>query len=851
MTKTLFTNRNSKTLTKTVKTTFGAAILSGILCFGATNAIAQKTSTTPPPVGTPAKPSTSKIKPYDEVITKNADTKKGVFFVHKVEDKYYFEVPDSLLERDMLIVSKISGYVENLSFGGAGSAAKSQQMVRFAKQGNQIILKHISTQNVASEDLPIYKSVKANNFSPVIAAFDILAINKDTTARVIDVTPLFTTDVTLLAALDDGQRKQFQVSRLDNTRSYVSQAKSFPKNMVVKHVLTYVANKPPANEESGTLSLEMTQSFILLAKYPSMPRLADKRAGFFSVNFTDYGSTEHQADEVEYITRWKLEPKDKEAYLRGELVEPVKQIVYYIDPATPMEWRPFLKQGIEDWQKAFEKAGFKNAIIAKDAPTPQEDPDFDPDDSRYSCIRYITTKIQNAVGPHVHDPRSGEIIESDILWYHNIMSLLRNWMVVQASQIVPELQTGYLSKDMMGLGLRFVMAHEVGHTLGFPHNMGSSYAHPVDSLRSTTFTDKYGVAPSIMDYARFNYVAQPKDKINRWYPSIGVYDNYITEWGYRWYPNVKKPEDELPQLNAMIMKNWGNPMYWYGRQTFNEIDPRSTTESVGDDAMKASNYGIENLKRIVPQLVKWTKKENEDFEELKELYTNVFGQWNRYSGHVYKNIGGVYETFRMSTQEGVVYQAVEKEKQQKAMKYLAEQVFATPTWMLDENILRKIENAGIINRIRAAQVATLNDVLEFGRLARLIECETRFGKATSYTMGNLFTDLRKNIWSELAAGKAVDTYRRNLQRAYLERMEFLMTQEQTPLPAAFEEYREFFGLTSIDASQSDIRAYTRGELKTLQGEVKASLLKYAGNQEMNYHLQDVLQRIENILNPKK
>jgi hypothetical protein len=306
----------------------------------------------------------------------------------------------------------------------------------------------------------------------------------------------------------------------------------------------------------------------------------------------------------------------------------------------------------------------------------------------------------------------------------------------------------------------------------------------------------------------------------------------------------------VPQLNAMIMKHWGNPMYWYGRQTFNEIDPRSLTEAVGDDAMKASTYGVENLKRIVPQLIKWSKKENEDFEELKELYTNVFGQWNRYAGHVSKNIGGVYETFRMSTQEGAVYQPVEKEKQQKAMKYLAEQVFATPTWMLNEELLRKIENVGIVNRIRTAQAATLNEVLDFSRLARLIECETRFGKATSYTMGNMFTDLRKTIWSELATGKTIDTYRRNLQRAYLERMEYLMTQEQPALTIP-EEWREFFGFTTIDASQSDIRAYTRGELKTLQAEVKASLLKYAGNQEMNYHLQDVLQRIENILNPKK
>ncbi|MDF9796764.1 hypothetical protein OKW21_002027 [Catalinimonas alkaloidigena] len=409
---------------------------------------------------------------YDEVITEKAQTDSGLFIIHKVEENYYFELPDTLLEREILLVSRISGLTPNLSFGGAGMKARSQQVIRFQRKDKQILLRHVSYTNVADMEQPIYQSVKNNNFEPVIQSFKIQTIAEDSSTVVIEADDFFTSDIPLISALNDSQRKKFKVKRLDGSRSFVQHMRSYPKNVEVRHVLTYEADAPPADAEAGTLSLEMNQSMIVLPDEPMMPRLADNRVGYFSIEQYDYGMNKQKAFQREYITKWQLVPKDKEAYARGELVEPVKPIVYYLDPATPMEWRPYLKQGIEDWQKAFENAGFKNAIIAKDPPSEEEDPEFSPEDVRYSVIRYITTPIQNAQGPHVHDPRTGEILESDILWYHNVMNLLRNWYLVQTAAANPEARNVEFSEELMGQLIRFVAAHEVGHTLGLPHNWG-------------------------------------------------------------------------------------------------------------------------------------------------------------------------------------------------------------------------------------------------------------------------------------------------------------------------------------------------------------------------------------------
>jgi hypothetical protein len=632
------------------------------------------------------------------------------------------------------------------------------------------------------------------------------------------------------------------VRRLDRARTFISSAKSYPENIEVRHVLTYEAGEPPSNGSSNSISLEMNQSMILLPADPMQPRLCDRRVGFFSVELTDYGRDAQKAEERCYITRWRLEPKDPAALARGELVEPVKPIVYYIDPATPAKWRPFLKQGVEDWNRAFEAAGFRNAIIARDPPTPEEDPEFSPEDVRYSVIRYFSSPIENAYGPHVHDPRTGEILESDIGWYHNVLNLLRNWYFIQTAAVNPDARSVKFRDEVMGRLVRFVSAHEVGHTIGLPHNWGSSVAYPVDSLRSKSFTDAMGTAPSIMDYARFNYIAQPGDGVTMLLPDIGIYDKWAVQWGYTPIPQATSADAERPILNDWVVERAGDPLYFYGRQG-PRIDPRSQNEDLGDDAVKASDYGIANLRVILENLVTWTEEEAKDYDDLNELYGQVAIQWNRYVGHVAANVGGWYENFKTYDQEGIVYEMVPENRQREAMRWLDTQVFQTPSWLLDEGVLRRIEGVGAMDRLRRYQVGAVNTLLDPQRLARMMEAEVMHGEET-YTPGELFADLRNSLWSELHTTESIDAFRRNLQRGYLERLEYLMTQEDPPAPAALAS----FGFTNIDVSQSDIRAYVRGELEQLQTQVERALDR-RGDDMRRLHLQDVKARIEKILEP--
>jgi len=633
---------------------------------------------------------------------------------------------------------------------------------------------------------------------------------------------------------------------MDKDRSYIDRVSSYPENIEVRHVKTYFASKPPSNGSVGSISIEMSNSMILLPKVPMKRRYFDERVGWFARGQVDYGLDAQRSKTVTYLDRWRLEVKEEDLakFKAGELVEPKKQIVYYVDRATPEVWREYIKQGIEDWQVAFEAAGFKNAIIAKDPPSKEEDPEWSPEDVRYSVVRYLASPIPNANGPHVSDPRSGEILESDINWYHNVMSLLRNWYFVQTAAINPEAQTIEFKDEVMGRLVRFVSSHEVGHTLGLPHNMGSSSAYPVDSLRSASFTKKFGTAPSIMDYARFNYVAQPEDKGVALMPDIGPYDKHAIEWGYR--PILDKTAvEEKATLNKWILDKADNPMYRFGhQQAGGVVDPSSQTEDLGDDAIKASSYGIKNLQRILPNIEKWTTKDGENYDEMATMYGQILSQFNRYMGHVTANIGGVYEYYKTSDQEGAVYTHVAKSHQKNALKLINKELFSTPTWMIDKNIYAKTQFSGSIEKIGSVQTRTLNNILDSGRMARMIENQTMNG-AKAYSLVAMFSDLRRGVWSELYTGKTIDTYRRNLQRAHINRLDYLLNMAKNQRGAN----SGYFKQSTVNIGQSDIKAMVRGELNRLKRQIRTATSN-AANTTSKYHLQDAIARIDMALDPK-
>ena len=765
-------------------------------------------------------------RPYRQVVPASATSDSGMFVVHRNGERVLFEIPDSLLGREMLMITRWASVPTNFGgFNPAGFSAQ-EQIMTWERRGDRILLRKHSYEQVAADSTPIALSVSANNLAPIVASFAVAA-NAPGGGVVIDVTDFYRGDTQAISGLNPQRRRDYGVRRLDPDRSYITSARAYPLNVEVRHTQTFEATAPPSDAHIGALTLDMNQSLVLLPREPMRPRYHDARVGYFNIRQTNFGITDQKAPEQRFVRRWRLEPSDPAAYARGELVEPVKPIVYYLDPATPAEYRQCVRQGVNDWQPAFETAGFRNTIRAADPPSAAEDPDWNPEDVRYSVVRWAASLTRNAQGPSTSDPRTGEIIESDIVWYHNHLRSYRNRIMLETGAANPGARALPIDDVLMCDAMRQVIAHEVGHALGLPHNMIASSAYPVDSLRSRSFARRMGVSPSIMDYARQNYVAQPGDGLEGtdFLRQIGPYDHYSINWGYRVIPTAATPEAERITLNRWIVERADDPMYRFLDGPAMAADPRAQTEDIGDDPVRASRYGIENLKRVVPNLIAWTTRPGDDYTDLAELYGELDGQWSRYINHVVNVIGGVTADMKTADQAGAVFTPVPRAAQRRALDFLEAQVFEAPTWLLDPAILARISVGGP-QQLQQRQAAVVAQLLSPARLTRMAQLELA-GAADAWPVATYMDDVRTAVW-ENPATTARDSYRRALHRAHVARL------------AALVE-------SATDAS--DVRPLARAQLVDLRARANAAAAA-STDRVARAHLQDIAQRITTVLEPR-
>lgn len=830
----------------------------------AASAQTPRTDTTRNPLpggGTGISRPTPGPRPYKEIITDKAITDDGLFKIHRVDEKYFFEIPDAILGRDILIVSR-------LSKAPSGSSAYAgdpinQKTIRFEKgPKDKIFLKIISFQEIGRDSTEgMYKNVLNSNLQAIASAFDVKAYAKEQAGSVIEMTDYINGDNDVFFFSANAKRNMGISGPVQADKSYILGLKSFPNNIEIKTVKSYTSTPTSTGSSSALpgigstvgrpITLELNTSLVILPKEPMKQRYFDDRVGYFTTqNITDYDRNPQGVDRYRYIARYRLEPKEEdiEKYKRGELVEPKKQIVYYIDPTTPKKWIPYLIAGVNDWQIAFEKAGFKNAIVGKIAPTYEQDSTFSLEDARHSAIIYKPSDIPNASGPNIHDPRSGEIIESHVNWYHNVMSLLRNWYMVQTAAVDPAARKMEFDDKLMGELIRFVSSHEIGHTLGLRHNFGSSSTTPVEKLRDKAWVEANGHTPSIMDYARFNYVAQPEDNISQLglFPRIGDYDKWAIEWGYRWLPEAKTADDEVEKLNKWtIEKIESNKRLWWGDGEGNRGDPRSQTEDLSDNAMKASTYGIKNLQRIITNLPEWTKQANKDFGGLAEMYSQVTSQFGRYIGHVSGNVGGIQRTPKRVEQEGSVYEFTPKTTQKEAMSWIQANVFTTPNWVIQKKITG-LTGLTPLSTVGTLQERAINALVNVTTINNLIRFEAE-DAANAYTATEMLNDVRKSAFSELVSRKTIDVYRRQLQKTLVEKLiSIVKPSEPQTLNVA---PGVTFTITTGFAKTGDGISIVKAQLKTIAAEIKTVASTYSDVASKN-HLNDLQDRIKAVLEAK-